>query len=95
MYDDVLPLFRASEDQERGADDFHGVGGPLAVSDMRIRRELCDACIAAAEELGIPRNADFNGSAQEGAGYFQLTARGGRRCSAATAYLRPACTGPI
>ncbi len=88
-YDDVLPLFRASEDQERGADAFHGVGGPLAVSDMRIRRDLCDAYIMAAEELRIPRNIDFNGSVQEGAGYFQLTARDGRRCSAATAYLRP------
>jgi len=89
-YDDVLPLFRASEDQERGADEFHGVGGPLAVSDMRVRRDVCDAYIAAAEELGIPRNTDFNGATQEGAGYFQLTARNGRRCSAAVAYLRPA-----
>jgi len=89
-YDDVLPLFRASEDQERGADEFHGAGGPLAVSDMRVRRDVCDAYIAAAEEIGIPRNADFNGATQEGAGYFQLTARNGRRCSAAVAYLRPA-----
>lgn len=88
-YDDVLPLFRAGEDQERGADAFHGVGGPLAVSDMRVRRDVCDAYIAAAEELGFPRNADFNGASQEGAGYFQLTARHGRRCSAAVAYLRP------
>ncbi len=89
-YEDVLPLFRASEDQERGADAFHGIGGPLAVSDMRVRRDVCDAYIAAAEELGIPRNSDFNGAIQEGAGYFQLTARNGRRCSAAVAYLRPA-----
>ena len=89
-YDDVLPLFRASEDQERGVDAFHGVGGPLSVSDMRVRRDVCDAYIAAAGELGIPRNDDFNGASQEGAGYFQLTARNGRRCSAAVAYLRPA-----
>ena len=89
-YDDVLPLFRASEDQERGADAFHGAGGPLSVSNMRVRRDVCDAYIAAAEELGIPRNDDFNGASQEGAGYFQLTARNGRRCSAAVAYLRPA-----
>ena len=88
-YDDVLPYFRRAEDQERGADAFHGAGGPLAVSDMRARRDLCEALIAAAEELGIPRNEDFNGARQEGAGYFQLTARNGRRCSAATAYLRP------
>ena len=88
-YDDVLPYFRRAEDQEHGADAFHGVGGPLAVSGMPARRDLCEALIAAAEELGIPRNDDFNGARQEGAGYFQLTARNGRRCSAATAYLRP------
>ncbi len=93
-YDDVLPLFRASEDQERGADAFHGTGGPLSVSNMRVRRDVCDAYIAAAEQLGIPRNDDFNGAVQEGAGYFQLTARNGRRCSAAVAYLRPARTRP-
>ncbi|MCY4395414.1 MAG: choline dehydrogenase [Rhodospirillaceae bacterium] len=88
-YDDVLPYFRRAEDQERGADAFHGTGGPLAVTDMRTRRDVCEALIAAAEEIGIPRNDDFNGAQQEGAGYFQLTARNGRRCSAATAYLRP------
>ncbi len=93
-YDDVLPLFRASEDQERGPDEFHGAGGPLAVSDMRVRRDVCDAYIAAAGELGIPANPDFNGATQEGAGYFQLTARNGRRCSAAVAYLRPAKSRP-
>lgn len=88
-FDDVLPYFRRAEDQERGADAFHGEGGPLAVSDMRARRDVCEALIAAAEELGIPRSDDFNGARQEGAGYFQLTARNGRRCSAATAYLKP------
>ncbi|MCY3828508.1 MAG: GMC family oxidoreductase N-terminal domain-containing protein, partial [Rhodospirillaceae bacterium] len=88
-YDDVLPYFRRAEDQERGADAFHGEGGPLAVSDMRAQRDVCEALIAAAEELGIPRNDDFNGALQEGAGYFQLTARNGRRCSTATAYLKP------
>ncbi len=93
-YDDVLPIFRASEDQQRGADAFHGTGGPLSVSDMRVRRDVCDAYIAGAEELGIPRNDDFNGATQEGAGYFQLTARNGRRCSAAVAYLRPAQSRP-
>jgi choline dehydrogenase len=89
-WDDVLPYFKRSEDQERGADAFHGAGGPLAVSNMRIRREICDAYIRAAEELGIPARDDFNGAQQEGAGYFQLTARNGLRCSAATAFLRPA-----
>jgi choline dehydrogenase len=89
-YDDVLPYFIRAEDQERGADDYHGAGGPLAVSDMRLRRDVCDAFIAACAELGIPGNHDFNGARQEGAGYFQLTARKGLRCSTATAYLRPA-----
>lgn len=88
-YDDVLPFFRQSEDQERGESAFHGVGGPLAVSDMRVQRDVCDAYIDAAEEIGIPRNNDFNGATQEGAGYFQLTARNGRRCSAAVGYLNP------
>ncbi|MCC6469278.1 MAG: choline dehydrogenase [Alphaproteobacteria bacterium] len=89
-WDDVLPYFKRSEDQERGADDFHGTGGPLAVSNMRIRREICDAYIRAAQELGIPARDDFNGAEQEGAGYFQLTARNGLRCGTASAFLRPA-----
>jgi choline dehydrogenase len=89
-HDDVLPYFKKAEDQERGADALHGAGGPLAVSDQRDAHELCDAFIAAAEESGVPRNDDFNGARQEGAGYFQTTTRQGRRCSAAVAYLHPA-----
>ena len=90
-YQDVLPYFKRSEDQERGADEFHGAGGPLGVADVRLRQiQLCEAFIAACEGAGIPRNTDFNGADQEGAGYFQLTNRNGRRCSAAVAYLRPA-----
>jgi len=89
-YEDVLPYFRRAEDQQRGADPFHGSGGPLAVSDQREPHELCDAFIKAAEETGIPRNEDFNGARQEGAGYFQTTSRRGLRCSAAVGYLRPA-----
>src|SRR5271166_2833077 len=69
-YDDVLPYFRKAEDQQHGADEFHGVGGPLAVSDQVEPHELCDAFIAAAEQAGIPRNPDFNGATQEGVGYF-------------------------
>ncbi|MBO6727787.1 MAG: GMC family oxidoreductase N-terminal domain-containing protein [Rhizobiaceae bacterium] len=88
-WDDVLPLFKRAEDQERGEDAFHGTGGPLAVSDMRLRRPICDAWIAAAQAAGYPLNPDYNGVTQEGVGYFQLTARNGRRCSAATAYLKP------
>jgi choline dehydrogenase len=89
-WDDVLPYFRRAEDQERGADEFHGAGGPLGVSDLRMRHPVCEAYIAAAAEIGIPLNPDFNGAGQEGAGYYQLTARGGFRCSTATGYLRPA-----
>lgn len=89
-WDDVLPLFKRSEDQERGADEFHGTGGPLAVSNMRIQRPICDAWVAAAQEAGYPFNPDYNGPQQEGVGYFQLTTRNGRRCSAAVAFLKPA-----
>ncbi len=87
---DVFPYFLKSEDQERGADDYHATGGPLEVSDIRIRRRISDAFMEAAVEAGIPRNDDLNGACQEGVGYFQLTARGGKRCSAAKAFLKPA-----
>ncbi len=89
-YDEVLSYFRRAEDQQRGPDEFHGIGGPLSVADQCEPHELCEAFIAAAEESGIPRNDDFNGARQEGAGYFQTTSRRGRRCSAAVGYLRPA-----
>lgn len=89
-YDDVLPYFKRAEDQARGADAFHGAGGPLAVADQSEPHPLCDAFIAAAGQVGIPRNDDFNGATQEGAGYFQTTSRRGRRCSTAVGYLRPA-----
>ncbi|MGI9476300.1 MAG: GMC family oxidoreductase [Hyphomicrobiaceae bacterium] len=88
-FENVLPYFKRSEDQERGGDDFHGEGGPLGVSNMRIEREICDRFIEAAAEVGIPKRDDFNGAEMEGAGYFQLTARGGRRCSTAVGYLHP------
>ena len=89
-FDDLLPYFRRAEDQSRGANPWHGVGGPLKVSDLPDRHPLCEAFIASAEVLGVPRNDDFNGASQEGAGYYQATTRHGRRSSAATAYLRPA-----
>ena len=88
-WDDVLPFFKRSEDQERGADDYHGAGGPLSVSNMRLRRPICDAWVAAAQNANYPFNTDYNGAKQEGVGYFQLTARNGRRCSSAVAYLHP------
>ena len=89
-FKDLLPYFKKSENQSRGADEWHGVGGPLEVGDLPDRHELCDAFIDSAAALGIPRNDDFNGARQEGAGYYQATSCRGRRCSAATGYLRPA-----
>ena len=93
-YDEVLPWFKRAEDQQRGADEYHGVGGPLAVSSAPSGHPLADAMIAAAGEQGIPRNPDFNGATQEGAGYFQYTIRDGRRASPASAYLAPARSRP-
>jgi choline dehydrogenase len=89
-YDDVLPYFKKAENQQRGADDFHGVGGPQPVSDLGHPDPLSAAFIDAAAETGLPVNPDFNGASQEGAGFFQTTTRGGRRASTAVAYLRPA-----
>jgi len=91
---DVLPYFRRAEDQERGADELHGAGGPLAVSDVSEPHPLCEAFIDAAQQAGFKRNDDFNGPSQEGAGYFQLTAKNGRRWSTAVGYLRQARRRP-
>lgn len=89
-YSDVLPYFKKSEDQERGEDDFHGVGGPQKVSNIRLRRPVTDAFIKASIESGIPVNNDVNGQTQEGVGYFQLTTGNGRRWSTAKGFLKPA-----
>jgi choline dehydrogenase len=93
-FEDVLPYFRRSENQQRGADDLHGAGGPLHVSDVSEPHPLCEAFIEASEQAGFPRNDDFNGPDQEGAGYFQLTARNGRRSSTATGFLKQARRHP-
>ncbi len=93
-YADVLPYFKKSEDQERGADDYHGVGGPLKVSDLRLRREIAEHFIEGAVDIGIPRNDDVNGASQEGVGYFQQTAHKGLRCSTAKGFLKPAMKRP-
>jgi choline dehydrogenase len=89
-YDDVLPYFKKAENQQRGADDYHGSGGPLSVSDWRHEDPLSEAFVKAAVEYGLPFNPDFNGAKQEGAGFFQTTTRSGRRASSAFCYLRPA-----
>jgi choline dehydrogenase len=93
-WDDVSPYFRRAENQERGADEHHGVGGPLNVSDVTQTHEVSDAVVEACVQAGIPRNPDVNGADQEGVGYYQLTARNGQRCSSAVAYLHPAMTRP-
>jgi choline dehydrogenase len=89
-WDSVLPYFKKAEHQERGASKFHGVGGPLHVSDQPYRFELADRLVEAAVQAGLPAIEDFNDGRQEGAGYFQSTTGKRRRWSTATAYLRPA-----
>ncbi len=88
-WDDVLPYFKKGEDQERGASEFHGVGGPLSVSNQRIKLKLLDTFIKAAGEFGIPHSLDFNTGKTEGCGYFQVTEKNGLRCSTAVGYLNP------
>jgi len=93
-WDDVLPYFRKAEDQARGPDAYHAVGGPLTVCDLRYRNPLSSAFLDATAELQMPKNADFNGATQEGMGFYQVTQREGKRCSAAVAYLHPARSRP-
>ena len=89
-HDDVLPYFRKLEDNARGADEFHGTGGPQAVSEQRDFHPLGRAHLEAAVQAGYPLNPDFNGATQEGFGRYQVTQRTGRRWSTARGYLRPA-----
>lgn len=89
-YEQVLPYFKKAEDNDRGEDELHGAGGPLGVSDVRMKNPICEAYIAACVSAGIPATRDFNGARQEGAGYYQLTTKNGRRSSTGVAYLKPA-----
>ena len=89
-YADVLPYFRRLEHAPFGDPAFHGIDGPLWCSPIGRKHELIEAVIAGAGELGIPRNDDFNGADQEGAGYYHLSTKRGWRCSTAVAYLKPA-----
>lgn len=86
---DVLPYFKRAEHQERGADELHGVGGPLGVSDVHMDNPVCDAFVKSCIAEGIPFTKDFNGPSQAGVGYYQLTNRNGRRSTTAVAYLNP------
>lgn len=88
-YDDVLPYFRKAEDNDTYDNRYHGKGGPLGVSQPIAPLPICEAYFAAAAALGIPRNTDINGAAQDGVCYYQLTQRHARRSSAAMAYLAP------
>jgi choline dehydrogenase len=93
-YDDLLPYFIRAEDNERGADAFHGVGGPLPVSDSRSRNAMTAAFAEAGVQAGFEANDDFNGARQDGFGIYQLTQRNGMRASTAVAYLHPAMERP-
>jgi choline dehydrogenase len=87
-YADVLPYFKKSEDNSRGGDEFHGVGGPLAVCDPIEPNPLSRAFVDAAAAFGLARNPDFNGASQLGCGFYQVTQRNGARVSAADAFLK-------
>lgn len=89
-WEDVLPYFKKAQNQERGADNFHGVGGPLNVADLRDPHVLSHVFLQAAQEVGYSANPDFNGARQTGFGYYQVTQRRGQRRSTAVAYLNPA-----
>jgi choline dehydrogenase len=93
-YDELLPYFKRSEDNERGASEYHGAGGPLKVSDGRSRNPITEAFLEACDQSGQPRNEDFNGAEQDGFGRYQLTQGDGRRCSTAVGYLHPAMSRP-
>ncbi len=89
-YRDILPYFKRAEGNQRFDDDYHGTDGPLSVQMPQGALPICDAFIRAAQQAGVPYNPDFNGRLQRGAGYYQLTQKGSRRSSAATAFLDPA-----
>jgi choline dehydrogenase-like flavoprotein len=93
-WDDLFPYFLRAEDNERGASEWHAVGGPLPVSDQRSGNRISPAFVEAGVEAGLRRNEDFNGAEQDGVGMYQLTQRGGMRASAAVAYLHPAIERP-
>jgi len=93
-WSDVLPYFKRAERNERGADEFHGTGGPLNVMDLRSPNRFGPVFVQAAVEAGFPRNDDFNGADQQGVGMYQVTHRNGERFSAAKAYLAPALQRP-
>lgn len=93
-YADILPYFLRAENNSRGSSAYHGIAGPLSVTDLKHKSPLTRAFVAASRECGLPGNEDFNGAAQDGTGFYQVTQRDGRRWSAADAYLHPAAARP-
>lgn len=91
---DLLPYFLLAEGNERGSDAYHSGFGPLAVSDLKWKSEAGRAFVGAARAAGHRLNSDFNGSQQNGVGFYQVTQKHGRRCSAASAYLHPVKNRP-
>ena len=88
-WEDVLPYFKKSEDNQDGENDFHGIGGPIKVEKMRASFEVLDLFMEAAEEFGYFKTQDFNSGNNEGMGYFPLNVKNGFRCSSAVGYLNP------
>jgi choline dehydrogenase-like flavoprotein len=86
-YQDVLPAFKRSQHQERGENEFHGINGPLNVSDLTYTNDYTQAYVKAGVQAGYAFNADFNGASQEGVGAYQVTQKNGERWSAARAYI--------
>src|SRR5256884_575307 len=93
-FDELLPYFKRAEDNERGADELHGAGGPLSVTEGRARTPMAPLFLQAAEAYGLHANEDFNGASQEGVGWYQVTHRNGARASAAVCYLHPVMERP-
>jgi len=88
-YEDILPYFKSTQHQERGADDYHGSDGELNVAEGRSNHPLGETLLEACRQAGYSDNVDFNGAQQEGIGYYQVTQINGERCSAARAFLHP------
>ena len=88
-YAQLLPYFKRAEDNQRFIDDYHAAGGPIGVSAPVNPLPIGEAFIRAAQQYGLPYNADFNGARQEGVGHYQVTVRQARRSSAADGYLKP------
>jgi choline dehydrogenase len=93
-FDELLPYFRRAEDNERGPDELHGAGGPLSVIEGRARTPMAPLFLEAAQEYGLAANEDFNGPAQDGVGWYQVTHRNGARASTAVCYLHPVMDRP-